>query len=260
MKKTSFAILILFIAVSLSGCSSAAKSPEEPVVSVSGEKDRQQAFGKVLWEVYQSGILPDGSELEYQGMESAAQNSFALADVDGDGQEELLLFWGNASMAGMKGIVFGYADGAVYTELEEFPMLTFYNNGYVKAEWSHSQGLEGEFWPYNIYRYDAENDVYQYWGGADAWDKSVGEENLNGEPFPSDIDVDGDGILYYLLPADWNGQYDKYLVDGSDYENWRSAYMSDGEEIEISGRKLTEENISALGCPKPDVIVPQPLG
>jgi len=285
MKRILPAVWILFVAAILAACGSASKIPavssvsekntpndtekpavedaaplEESIVPALEEKARQLAFGKVLWDVYHSGTLPDGSPLDYINMESAANNSFALADVDGDGREELLLFWENASMAGMVEFVFDYDGGAVHVELSEFPSLAFYDNGIVEAGWSHNQGLAGEFWPYNVYRYDEENDVYQSFGGVDAWDKSVREENYNGDPFPTDIDADGDGLVYYILPAGWNGQYDMPLVDGPDYENWRSSYINGAKKINILCQKLTEENIAALGYPKPDISLPQPLG
>lgn len=231
----------------------------EEAVPTLEEEAQRLAYGKALWDMYQSGTLPDGSALEYIDMESAADNSFALTDIDGDGKEELLLFWVNTSMAGMVGAVFGYDEGVVQVQLSEFPLLTFYENGIVKAEWSHNQGLAGEFWPYHVYRYDALSDVYQYFGGVDAWDKSVQEENHNGTSFPTDIDVDGDGVVYYIFTANWEGGYDDIpLVDGADYENWRNAYIQSAEEIHIPIQKLTEENISALGYPKPDIQRLQP--
>lgn len=193
-------------------------------------------------------------------MEAAANNSFSIIDVDGDGKEELLLIWDYASMAGTVGYVFGYDNGEVYEELATFPILTFYDNGIVEVSWSHNQGLAGDFWPYDVFRYDAENDVYQYFCGVDAWDKSMREENEQGDYFPDDIDSDGDGIVYYLLPLDWDGHYDIPLVDGSEYEDWRNSYMDGAKEISIPVQKLTEENIAALGCPKPDIELPQPVG
>lgn len=228
---------------------------------VSEEEERFSAFGKVLWDAYLKGTLPDGYPLDYHdGVEGAAKNSFALADVDSDGRDELLLLWENAYMAGMVEYVFDYCNEEVYAELWEFPAMTFYDNGIVEVEWSHNQGLGGDFWPYSIYCYDAENDVYESFGGVDAWDKKVAEEDHDGEPFPMEIDADGDGLVYYIMPADYLGHWNTPLVDGPAYEAWRNAYLGGAEEIPITYRKLTEENIAALGCPKPDVPLPQPVG
>lgn len=285
MKKILSSLLALSAIVTLATCGATSKIPtassvsekdtandsdkttaedaaplDKSTVPASEEEAQRLAFGKVLWDVYQRRTLPDGSALDYMGMEAAAENRFALTDVDGDGQEELLLFWDNACMAGTTEFIFGYDSGGIHVELSAFPDLIFYDNGIVEESWSHNQGLAGRFWPYNIYRYDAENDAYQYFGGVDAWDKDVQEENYEGDSFPTDIDVDGDGLVYYILSADWGGQYNMPLVDGADYENWRNTFMDEAEEINILTQKLTEENIAALGYPKPDVPLPQPAG
>lgn len=242
-------------------CGAEPETPDKAVGSASEEEAHRLAFGKVLWDIYQQGLLPDGSMLDYTGMEAAGENSFAIMDIDNDGQEELLLFWENASMAGMLECVFGYADGSIYKEQAEFPGQIFYDNGIIEAGWSHNQGPAGEFWPYNLYRYDAESDIYLFLGGADAWDKRAAEESYEGVPFPADIDADGDGIVYYIFPADWNGQYDDIPpVDGADYESWRNTYIDGAKEIQIPYQKLTEENIAALGYPKPDIVLPEPAG
>ena len=73
---------------------------------------------------------------------------------------------------------------------------------------------------YNVYSYDAEKDSYSEFAKVDAWNKSV-SNTKNGIPFPDNIDVDGDGIVYYILaPDSWD--YDNaQILDGSEYQNWR---------------------------------------
>lgn len=236
-------------------------APDAPVKADStAADDARYAFGKVLWDAYLLGILPDGTPLDWTDTESAAKNDFILYDVDGDGREELLLYWGNASMAGMGLHVFDYADGAVYEELCVFPLATFYSNGVVKVDWSHNQGLAGntDFWPYDLYAYDAETDTYQPAGSVDAWSS---EQPAAAEEFPTDIDADGDGMVYFLLPADWDGSYSGgYLADGAEYEAWWSSCLDGGSALIIPTQKLAEDSIAALGCPKPDVPAAEPVG
>lgn len=264
MKRDTAILLCMGAVIALGGC--APKTQEQAATehsveeiksaepSVTEEEERRLAFGKVLWDVYQKGVLPDGRPLDQSlGTEFAVDNEFALVDVDNDGEEELLLFWENACMAGMMGLVFGYdGETGIREELLEFPTLTFYNNGIVEVEASHNQGLAGAFWPYSVYRYDEESGIYQSLGYVDAWDISVREENYEGEPFPTDIDADGDGLVYYIIPANGGGGYDMPPMDGPSYEEWRNAYIDGAEEIDIPRQKMTEENIAALGCPKPD--------
>ncbi len=238
-----------------------AQTEESPALTLE-EEEQRLAFGKALWDIYQRGILPDGRELDYHGMESATNQEFALTDIDGDGKEELLLKWEYAAMAGMVELVFGYQNGTLYIELSEFPRLTFYDNGVVTAGWNYNRGLAQGLWPYNVHCYDEENDVYQWIGSVEAWEKSFQEKNYDGALFPDEVDLDGDGSIYYLLPPSWwDFRYDEIpLVDGADYVEWRESYINGAEQISILYQKLTEENISALGYPKPYIELPEPVG
>ena len=111
-------------------------------------------------------------------------------------------------MAGQTGYVFAYNEQTkkLNTELSEFPSLTFYDNGAVKAEWSHNQGRAGDnFWPYSLYQYAPETDSYALIGMVDAWDKTYAQTDDQNNPFPSDIDKSGTGMVYYIME---NGEYD----------------------------------------------------
>ena len=268
LRKTSFTALCAAAALVIGVTLVFATSAAEKAGLTPPENVRRLAFGQALWDVYQKGLLPDGQALDGYNMhelERAALNSFAIADLDGNGQEELLLLWQSGITAGMKGRVFGYDGEAVYEKLVAFPSLRFYDNGIVEEDWSHNQNLAGDFWPYFVHRYDAESGVYQCIGGVDAWNRRVREENAEGDifpvHFPTDIDADGDGTVYFLLPADWDGYYwDVPMVDGAEYESWRGAYLDGARELNIPYQQLTEENIAALGYPKPDVRYPEPLG
>ena len=167
--------------------------------------------------------------------------------MDGDGKEELLLKWTAACVAGMGEFVYGCDGEECYLELNEFPEVRYYKNGSASADWSHNQGLAGRVWPQNYYRYDPERDVYESYGSMDAWDKGVMEEK-----FPDEIDEDGDGLIFYLMPAGWDGDYNKRAVkDGAFYAKWRKECLGDEEEIQPLYRALTRENIEALGFAEP---------
>jgi len=130
------------------------------------------------WAAYQSAletlinenVFPDGTTGEAADDAQSEENRVAVCDVDGDGKEELILLYAGTTMAGMRGFVFSYDETAnrLRTELSAFPMLTFYDNDMVKEDWSHNQGLAGEFWPFNLYQYDSTTDSYTLFGIVDA--------------------------------------------------------------------------------------------
>ena len=215
-------------------------------------EEQTKAFGKILWDAYCFGKI-EGTDHGVPDTYGQESTYFALYDVDGDGQEELLLNWTGASMADTVEYIWGYGDNGTHVELCEFPALTCYDNGVIEAEWSHNQGPAGEFWPYFLYRYNAETDQYEICGGADAWDKSVAKTQEQGEVYPDDIDADQDGVVYYLLPADWDGNYDMEPVDGAKYRTWRESFLEGASKLDdIWFWDLKEENIAILGAEKPN--------
>lgn len=223
-------------------------------------EDSRKRFGEILWNAYLKGELPDGSKLDWTSSKGAAENHFAVTDIDGDGKEELLLSWTNASMAGHSFVIFGCRQGAVYTQFSGFPSLRFYDNAAIEEDWSHNQGWSGRFWPHYAYRYNPQSDLYEQVGFVEGWDKRVVSEG-----FPDDIDADGDGLVYDVrsADADWTSgsRYElERMMDGPAYEEWRQSYLNGSQEVEIGLIPLTEENIAALGAPKPIAHEVKPVG
>ena len=63
----------------------AASQPAEPAAPNSATRS---AYVETLEDLFYRSILPDGGEAIFEDM---SENTFALADVDGDGREELVL-------------------------------------------------------------------------------------------------------------------------------------------------------------------------
>lgn len=257
----------------------APEADPRPGAFITAEEDqaRMLAYGKALWDMYLLGLRPDGEALErVSDLAPAEGNRFALADLNGDGGEELIVCWDQACMAGMQGLVYSYdyPENELRLVLSEFPSLTFYENGVVTADWSHNQGWAGRFWPFNLYQYSAGNGVYEEVASVDAWDLECteGDEAL-ASAFPRGADADGDGLVYYILTGEWynasrtpmDGNLSGQLwgtdpVDGPALEAWLNAYTGGAEPLEIPYQPLVDVNIAALGYPRPDVTYPEPVG
>lgn len=216
----------------------------------------RELYAAALWELWNTGAFPiDGVENQladsFGSDEVMGGNQFAIRDIDGDGKEELILLFTDTYTAGQAGYVAAFDETytgqalPLRTQLQEFPMLAFYENGAVTAGWSHNQGLAGDaLWPYTLYRYDAEMDWYEAAATVDAWDKSLRDTDHEGKAFPDEVDKDGDGVVYYIRSNWARGEAEP--VDGEEYQTWYAAEVGTGEPLKLQYQPLTRENIQAL--------------
>ena len=93
----------------------------------------------------------------------------------------------------------------------------------------------------NLWYKDTEFEKYSY---ADAWDKSFYEKCYIAETFPTEVDKDDNGIVYYVR----NGGSDKDIpYDHKEYVEWRMQYIPDDNlKITVPYINLTEENINNI--------------
>ena len=96
----------------------------------------------------------------------------------------------------------------------------------------------------------------KHFGAVDGWDnRFVDTFYASGEPFPDDLDQDGDGLIYFLYSGEeipTFGDEDKaQRVDGREYEAWRWLYLHGATEITLPTKYITPDNITPLGCPMP---------
>lgn len=222
--------------------------------SVSGATDNtahtemMKTYAKVLDDLYTNQSLPGSDEsipVELS-MGTIEDNHFAIADVNGDGIEELIIQYSTASMAGMFERIYIYVESSnsVWEEFCEFPLLHYYDNYVITADLSHNQGLAGDFWPYTLYVYNNDHENFESVATVDAWDKNFLAEDYNGKAFPADADKDGDGIVYYIL-TDGSYEYDN-PIDGDAYKEWLDGYIGTAKEVKLNYQPLTQENIEAL--------------
>ena len=211
----------------------------------------REAYAAVLLSLLQEDLSPEGGSagLDLSGDSGLEPplNSFAVSDVDEDGQEELVLLQACEVHAGYRGYVLSYdpTSEAVGISLSGYPSLTFYDTGAVTVRSSHNQGLSGRFWPYSIYTYDGTTDTYRYEGWVSAWDRQIWEDNPNVfSPFPDELDTSGTGFLYFIIDARTGERLGP--VDASVYEAWRDQYLDVDGVIPLTWHALSEENILAL--------------
>lgn len=207
-----------------------------------------QAYQDALEDIYNKRVYPNGDLVDLLPDARMEENHFALFDVDGDGNTELLYRNDNSTMAGMVTNIYSFHEdtGKLYLELSGFVGMTFYDNGVIRVMASHNHGLSGrdDFWPFALYQYDTGGDGYLMTGYADGWEKETFPEDWDGNPFPDDVDQDGDGMIYLLT---FNGQeVAATQLDGPDFEKWLDTYVAGAAELDIPWQDMTPENIQAI--------------
>lgn len=211
-----------------------------------------EAYITILEDIFFDQKFPGDQDYGYQPMQEydVATNQFAVYDIDGDGKEELLITYSTTYTAGQGELVYGFdsAAGTVTEELRAYPLLTYYDNGVVEEKMSHNHGMaaDGDFWPYILYQYDAQTDQYTVIASVDAWSRTYREEDYDGNPFPEEVDDDGDGMVYYTMEG---GTYAlENPLDGNEYQLWRDSYLKGAQPVKVPYVKLTPDNIYALGA------------
>lgn len=197
----------------------------EPTEVVSGQQlsdeEIRNIYAEALDKLYNSHVFPDGMTVDYEPYNNAiSDNYFAVYDVDMDGYDELILNFSNAiSASEVSCRIYDYdcVTGKIILQ-GCFYQADFYSNGNVIEPISHNQGLAGDFWPYTLHQYDASNDIWNKVESVDAWDGNLHPEDFYNKPFPDDLDIDKDKMLYCI------GNYDVF-VDGAEYTEWYSTYM-----------------------------------
>lgn len=251
-------LLLVSMLGSLVACRTApAPSPSAPTAVTelqtapltADNQDVRSLYAQVLKTLLDENRLPDdlNDPGDYIGTvaerEAMAENQFAVCDVDGDGREELVIQYLTANMvAGMQALLYDTDEnGGLRLQFSEFPNLTFYDNGAIQAGWSHNQGLAGDFWPYTLYVYDAESDLYRDVGSVDAWSRDFQPQN-----YPAGTDTSNSGFVYYVY-RDMGTEYGVLPpVDESEYLRWREEYLAGAAELELPWQSLTAEHIQTL--------------
>ena len=167
--------------------------------------------------------------------------TFAVTDVDGDGEEELLVGISNTNIAGMCKVVYGYdqAKDDVRQEACTWFSAKFYP-GMIRVDASHNHGHAGDvIWPYTIMTYDREKDVYQDAYYVDAWSRELAEyDSLLERDYPQEIDTENDGFVYLITE---NGE--TKILNRRDFEKWESDFFAGKEPLAIDWQKMTATNI-----------------
>ena len=230
------------------------KEPENPDQSSetkTNSEDRRRMYQFTLQQLSFEHLWPDGTKAIPDDMPVVMeQNEFSLIDVDGDGREELIIELFTAPTAGMNTVVYDYPEkyGELEIQLSEYPSVTFYENGFVKADCSHNMGLSDEtFWPYKLLQYNAETDKYDLFAEVDAWSRQKADVNEKGDPYPDDVDTMNAGQVYIVAQGNV-----VRVLNKDDYEEFWNGAIGDGKEKVVPYVPMSEGNLRAIWKESPE--------
>ena len=202
------------------------------------------AFQQALKTIHDQLYLPKlATKIDLWEPGTIEEEKFAVYDVDGDGEQELLVFISNTYIAGMCEVIYGYdsQEDDLFVEMINFPSITHYPS-MLKASASHNHGHAGDvMWPYTVMTYNQEKDVYEDAFFVDAWDKNLAEYDSQLEmAYPEDIDTDQDGFVYLITEKE-----EVKILNKRDFQQWEAALFDGKEPMTIPWRNITAENIGA---------------
>ncbi|MBD5162486.1 MAG: M56 family metallopeptidase [Oscillibacter sp.] len=171
-------------------------------------------------------------------------NVYAVHDVNGDGEDELIVIWYSPlppSVYSRNTEVYDAKGKGIFGALGE---LTFYSNGAISTPWSHNQGPACAMWPYDLYVCDA----YTYNGNHSFLYSEVGSARARSDDAPGfeDVayaDLDGDGVVYYI---DGDAFHEENPVDNAVYEAWLDQYLAGAQVLPVQYFPLTEDTVSSM--------------
>ena len=201
-------------------------------------------YAEVLKQIMQEHTDPNGRVYNVDERWEFENNVFAILDVDGDGGEELIFNFNTGNLGSMCEVIYDYdaEQDILRDELAEWVDTTYYSNGLIKVSDSHNHGKDPEqrgIWPYTLYQYDVSTDSYQLQYRVTSWDGQINSEN-----FPSELDTDGDGVLYYILEdGKTTEDADVQPMNRQEYDNWVKETLPEWCVMDVAYYPMAEESI-----------------
>lgn len=159
---------------------------------------RMDSYVEALRNIHDYMILPDNKTYLCDDGRNE-RNEFAIVDINNDGKEELLFKSTQTFLANMGLYVYGYDEDteSIYPMAKFYVNAKAYDNGYVKDLYSHNTGVEFNFWPYYLCRYDDDSRTYVQVGKVET--SAIERNDYADYQNSTEIDIN----YKYLIPQNY---------------------------------------------------------
>ena len=206
----------------------------------STEEPEQSGGSRAGYAAFLQQVHDNPSEYVEDSM-GIEEDQFAIADIDQDGKEELVIRFTNTHYGlNMYTGIWELNDaGTVEPQQNVNESCDFYRNGMMVEYASHNHTYGFTVWPSEIYQFDAATGQYQPFASISSADAEMDTEGIQ---YSAEKDTDGDGILYFFV---MEGQAEIPLTE-VEYRNYCDQYIPESEKIELDWKNLSQANIDVL--------------
>ena len=222
MKKFSFIVGMLLISMLCAA----------PVWSADA---RHVAFLKAAQNFVDHKKFPDNEVIDNESINDVfGLNKIAIADVNGDGKQELIIQFTTSSVSEMREYVCGFNEKTNKLTVNYIgsPDMEYFDNGCIKEHAMRNKGWDSV---YDFLMFNDKTQEYENAKGVIVWNKKKSPLDPNEEkPFPDKIDVTGDGFVYFISDDTFDGAKDSdEPVDTPIYKAWVKKYIGGAKQVEI---------------------------
>lgn len=128
------------------------------------------------------------------------------------------------------------------------PAAKYFSNGCLKAPAARNKGWAGDkFWPYSVFMYNAKKGEYEQKGFVFAWSREEYPTNDDDVPFPAEIDVTGDGFVYFIDDENFEAAMGTGTpADTTVYTAWVRHYTDGAAPVKVDWVPATANGLKAL--------------
>ena len=196
---------------------------------------RNIVFLKVAQNFVDHHKLPDDESIDDESInDDFGLNKIAIADINGDGNPELLIKYKTTSAREMCEYVcsFNEKTGHIVVNYIGHPDMEYFDNGCIKEYAMQNKGWDSV---YDFLTFNEKTQEYDSGKTVLIWNKRKSPLDPNEEkPFPDKIDVTGDGFVYFISDETFESVKDPdEPVDTPVYRAWVKKYIGGAKKVEI---------------------------